>query len=74
MNSRQLRISLLQQAYSDDVSANQKKLADIVAKACAQSNKPQLVVLSELHNGLYFCQQENDEAFTRAEPVPGPTS
>jgi N-carbamoylputrescine amidase len=74
MNSRKLRISLLQQAYSDDVSANQKKLADIVAKACAQSNKPQLVVLSELHNGLYFCQQENDEAFTRAEPVPGPTS
>jgi len=74
MNKGKLTISLVQQAYTDDVSVNQDKLADCVAKTCTQSNRPHLVVLSELHNGLYFCQQENNEAFARAEPVPGPTS
>lgn len=74
VNSRKLKISLVQQSYSDDLATNQKMLADNITKACAQDDKPQLVVLSELHNGLYFCQQENDEVFARAESVPGPTS
>lgn len=74
MSRRTLTVSAIQQSFSDDVSANQEKLADNVAKACAQKDKPNLIVFSELHNGLYFCQQENDDAFARAEPVPGPTS
>ncbi len=74
MSRRTLNIALLQLSFSDDLDANQKKLADSVAKACAQKDKPALIVFSELHNGLYFCQQENADAFTRAETVPGPTS
>ena len=74
MKRRTLNISLIQQAYSDNLNANRAKLESNIAKACAQPLKPHLIVLSELHNGLYFCQQETDEAFAKAETVPGPTS
>lgn len=33
-----------------------------------------LVVLQELHNGLYFCQTEDTGAFDQAEPIPGPST
>jgi N-carbamoylputrescine amidase len=74
MKRRTLNISLIQQSFSDNLSANREKLASNIAQACAQSEKPQLIVLSELHNGLYFCQQESDDVFDSAESVPGPTS
>ncbi len=74
MKRRTLKISLVQQSYSDNLNANRTRLENAIAQACAQADKPQLIVLSELHNGLYFCQQENDDAFARAETVPGPTS
>jgi N-carbamoylputrescine amidase len=34
----------------------------------------QLVVLQELHNGLYFCQEEDVDTFDQAEPIPGPST
>ncbi len=34
----------------------------------------ELVVLQELHNSLYFCQEENVDNFDLAEPVPGPST
>ena len=34
----------------------------------------ELVVLPELHNGLYFCQHEDSKEFERAEPIPGPST
>ncbi|WP_304518318.1 nitrilase-related carbon-nitrogen hydrolase, partial [Candidatus Symbiothrix dinenymphae] len=37
---------------------------------CA-SRGAQLVVLQELHNGLYFCQTENTQAFDGSETIPG---
>lgn len=33
-----------------------------------------LVLLQELHTGLYFCQREDTANFDRAEPIPGPTT
>ena len=33
-----------------------------------------LVVLQELHTGLYFCQTEATEVFEQAEPIPGPST
>lgn len=32
------------------------------------------MVLQELHNGLYFCQQEDHKNFELAEPIPGPST
>jgi N-carbamoylputrescine amidase len=34
----------------------------------------ELVVLQELHNGLYFCQVEDVNLFDQAEPIPGPST
>lgn len=34
----------------------------------------ELVVLPELHNGLYFCQTEDVQVFDRAETIPGPST
>ena len=34
----------------------------------------ELVVLQELHNGLYFCQTEDVDLFNQAEPIPGPST
>ena len=34
----------------------------------------ELVVLQELHNGLYFCQTENTQLFDQAESIPGPST
>lgn len=33
-----------------------------------------IVILSELHNSLYFCQVQNPANFDIAEPIPGPST
>lgn len=33
-----------------------------------------MVVLQELHTGVYFCQVEDIDMFELAEPIPGPTT
>lgn len=65
-----LKVGLVQQSCSPDKKANiQKSLAGIAA--CAEKGA-QLVVLQELHCGIYFCQAEDTAMFDLAEPVPGP--
>jgi len=68
--SNLLKVGLVQQSCSPDKKANiQKSLAGIAA--CADKGA-QLVVLQELHCGIYFCQAEDTAMFDLAEPVPGP--
>jgi len=62
----------VQQANSSDRAANIEKLKQNI-RACALQGA-ELVVLQELHNGLYFCQTENTEVFDQAEPIPGPST
>ena len=52
-----------------DIAENIKKLEQNI-RACA-SQGAELIVLQELHNGLYFCQTENPEIFNQAETIPG---
>ena len=67
-----LNIGIIQHACTADTAANlQKTIAEI--RAAAQQGA-QLIVLQELHRGLYFCQQEQVEAFDLAEPIPGPST
>lgn len=67
-----LNIGIIQHACTADTAANlQKTMAEI--RAAAQQGA-QLIVLQELHRGLYFCQQEQVEAFDLAEPIPGPST
>ena len=72
MNTRKLKIGLIQQANTSDLRVNLMGLAKSIA-ACA-ANGAQLIVLQELHNSLYFCQTEDTHNFDLAEPIPGPST
>lgn len=67
-----MKVGLVQQKNTADIPANIQKLQDNIQKAAAMG--AELVVLQELHNGLYFCQTENTEIFNQAEPIPGPST
>ena len=54
------------------MAQNRAKLARNIADAAQRG--AQLVVLQELHNSLYFCQVEDTENFSLAEPIPGPST
>ena len=64
-----LKVGMVQQANTGDRVANIEKLKQNI-RVCALQGV-ELVVLQELHNGLYFCQTENTEVFDQAEPIPG---
>lgn len=69
---KRLKIGLVQQANTADRDTNLTRLeAHIRQAACAGA---ELVVLQELHNGLYFCQTEDTACFDQAEPIPGPST
>lgn len=67
-----MKVGLIQQKNSVDIEANIRKLQANIRIAAQQG--AELVVLQELHNGLYFCQTENTELFNQAEPIPGPST
>ena len=68
----ELRIGILQQRKTGDIIANIKAIEEEVADLARRGAK--LVVLSELHNSLYFCQVEDVNNFDLAEPIPGPST
>ena len=69
MAERILKVGLVQQSIVANKETNRKRLAENIRK-CAEDGA-QLVVLQELHDTLYFCQVENTENFSLAEPFPG---
>ena len=72
MNSKILKVGIVQQSNTADIEQNKASLKTSI-EACAQQGA-QLVVLQELHNSLYFCQTENTDLFDLAEPIPGPST
>jgi len=67
-----LRIGLVQQHCSSHRQDNlARSMAGIREAAAAGA---QLVVLQELHAGLYFCQTEDTACFDQAETIPGPAT
>ena len=67
-----MKVGLVQQANTADRTANIEKLQRHIRQAAAEG--AELVVLQELHNGLYFCQTEDTNVFDQAEPIPGPST
>ena len=67
-----LKIGLVQQANNGDREANLQKSAAGIRQC--QEQGAELVVLQELHTGLYFCQTEAVAVFDQAEPIPGPST
>lgn len=67
-----MKIGIIQQHNTADIQANKQRLADSIRQLATQG--AELIVLQELHNGLYFCQTENVNLFDQAEPIPGPST
>lgn len=67
-----MKIAIIQQHNTADKSDNMKRLAEKVKNLAQQGAK--LIVLQELHNTLYFCQEEKVDNFDLAEPIPGPST
>lgn len=67
-----MKVGLIQQSNSSDILANKAKLIQNI-RICAEKGA-QLIVLQELHNGLYFCQTEDTDQFDLAETIPGPST
>lgn len=67
-----MKVGIIQQTNSSDLKSN---LAKLQAKIRDLSNDgAELIVLQELHNGLYFCQTEDTNVFEQAETIPGPST
>ena len=67
-----MKVGLIQQHNGADRADNQRRLQEKVRQCVAQG--AELVVLQELHNGLYFCQEEDVDQFDQAESIPGPST
>ena len=65
-----IKAALIQQAFSSDRRANVTR--SVAAIKQAGQAGADLVVLSELHTSLYFCQVEDPGLCAQAEPIPGP--
>ena len=70
--TRELKVGVVQHAntgqYRLDIEASEAG----IRRAAAQG--AQLIMLQELHTGLYFCQTENPDYFDLAETIPGPST
>ena len=67
-----MKIGIIQQHNTADISDNKLRLAGKIKKLAQEGAA--LIILQELHNGLYFCQTEDVNIFDQAEPIPGPST
>ncbi|TRO82596.1 carbon-nitrogen hydrolase [Trichloromonas acetexigens] len=67
-----LKVALVQHGCTANREENIRKSIDGIRRAAAQG--AQLVVLPELHCGLYFCVTEETGCFDQAETIPGPST
>lgn len=67
-----MKVGIIQKKCCENVSKNITHMAESIRQAAA--NGAELIVLQELHNSLYFCQEEHTQMFDLAEPIPGPST
>ena len=65
-------IGLVQQSCTEDRDANLEASIAGIREAAARG--AELVLLQELHTGVYFCQTEDTARFDLAESIPGPST
>lgn len=67
--NRSLKTGIVQQTCSSNKADNIRKSIHGISACAAQG--AELVILQELHTGIYFCQVEDTVMFNLAEPIPG---
>ncbi len=70
--SREIRVGVVQHANTGDYAADVASSVQGIRRAAEQGAK--LILLQELHAGLYFCQVEDTNNFDLAETIPGPST
>ncbi len=66
-----IKVGVVQQTCSNNKQNNIDKSIEGI-RNCVKAGA-ELVVLQELHTGIYFCQAEEVDMFEWAEPLPGPS-
>ncbi|MCM1006014.1 MAG: carbon-nitrogen hydrolase [Prevotella sp.] len=67
MKERTLKTGIIQNHYTADLESNRAKNVESIGRL-AESGA-ELIILSELHDGPYFCQIENVDAFDLAHKI-----
>ncbi|WP_298653917.1 carbon-nitrogen hydrolase [uncultured Proteiniphilum sp.] len=67
-----MKVGIIQQANTSDREENVKRLQQKIRQLAKDG--AELIVMQELHNGLYFCQTEDTAVFDQAESIPGPST
>jgi len=62
-------VAALQTPLTDDVATNVERIVGMVREAAAKG--AQIILPSELFEGHYFCRNEREEDFARAQPAEG---
>ncbi len=62
-----MRVAALQSAFTDEVATNVRRVTELVREAASQG--AQVILPSELFEGVYFCQTQKEEDFARAHPA-----
>ncbi len=72
MLKRMIKIATVQLSMCNNTKNNETNIAEHIQEAVELGAN--LIVLPELHNHTYFCQQINARYFSQAEPIPGRTT
>jgi N-carbamoylputrescine amidase len=64
-----MKVGIIQESHTANIDSNIAKLTSKIEELAKKG--AQLIVLSELHNSLYFCQVEDVDNFDLAETIPG---
>lgn len=67
-----MKIGIIQQHNTSDLNNNQSRIVEKIGKLAKDG--AQLIVLQELHDSLYFCQEENVDNFDLAIAIPSETT
>jgi N-carbamoylputrescine amidase len=67
-----VKVGFVQMSCTGDKAENLAKASQQIREAAAKG--AQIVCLQELFTSLYFCDEENYDNFSLAEPIPGPST
>lgn len=68
MSKGKIKVGLVQHSYTEDVEQNRAR--NLTAIESLAADGAEMVILSELHDSLYFCQTEDVDNFRYAEEIP----
>lgn len=69
---QKVNVGLVQMSCTNDREKNLQKAIHKIKEAATKG--AQIICLQELFTSLYFCDEENHDNFSLAEPIPGPSS